>query len=105
MNQVTEQVARALTLDEIATRLADEANDDGVRYFARRFLNEGIKRESDEIEELEGELDDARHEASRYESDLEEKTLEYDDLCAGIRKSIAATTDHEALVKALEELL
>lgn len=86
---ITELVARSLSFDELAQRLADESDDPVVRSFAADAVRE-IERQNneDELEEL-----------------IEESRGNYNWLRDGVRDAIKNSTDFESLKEALSEFV
>ena len=98
---ITETLARALTLEELAQRLADEHSDPVVRDLCKKIVETGIEQDED----LQAELDEASREVTHVESKLEEKEQELSDIVEAVSKAIKDTRDRGSLVIELEKLL
>lgn len=90
---LTELQARALTVDELADRLIDHA-EPSVQMLARQCLSKSV--DTDEMEQLESKLEDARQEAS----DAEDKARELCDLLRRVLDKCEVPADLADEIKA-----
>jgi len=99
---ITETLARSLTTDELALRLADEHDDPAVRYFAQSIIDGAEVKESEAEEELQGvqsELDDSQAEVERLEgenSELEQKVKALEQEVRLLKKQLDDARDNQA---------
>jgi len=73
---ITETLARSLTTDELALRLADEHDDFVVRWFAQSVIDGEAHKES----EAEENLQNVQNELDEAQADIERLELENSDL-------------------------